>query len=205
MKTKTAVELRYTTKKRVKKYNDKLKQEGKKAINVYLNQDTISVLDSLKVSHGFSKASAIEYIANIHKSVNKNANKEISIDNNFKGIGNALKYMSEIDFENQSVEINEESASEKIKAVSRGLKQSSKQTSNRKIEKIIRPSKEILDWTDKLAFKSFTLDLVKKYLGEGLSHQKTAERLTADGVKTRSGKDKWTKSMVQGITKELQN
>ena len=67
------------------------------------------------------------------------------------------------------------------------------------------PSKEeIPDWQDKEAFKKYTADLIFEMKNKDMTLKAIAEELNGMGLKTRSGKDKWSFGMVNSILQQGQ-
>ena len=68
------------------------------------------------------------------------------------------------------------------------------------------PSKEgIPDWQDKEAFKKYTADLISEMKNKDMTLKAIAEELNGMGLKTRSGKNKWSFGMVNSILQQGQN
>ncbi|MBF0234420.1 MAG: recombinase family protein [Desulfamplus sp.] len=60
----------------------------------------------------------------------------------------------------------------------------------------------IPDWQDKEAFKKYTADLIFEMKNKGMTLKAIAEELNGMGLKTRSGKDKWSFGMVNSVLQQ---
>ncbi|MBF0234026.1 MAG: recombinase family protein [Desulfamplus sp.] len=60
----------------------------------------------------------------------------------------------------------------------------------------------IPDWQEKEAFKKYTSDLIFEMKNKGMTLKGIAEELNGMGLKTRSGKDKWSFGMVNSILQQ---
>jgi hypothetical protein len=57
----------------------------------------------------------------------------------------------------------------------------------------------IPDWQEQDVYKTYTFNLILNLQKKGLSHRKIVEELLRMGVKTRTGKDKWSVGTIGNI------
>ena len=200
---KTKVEKTFDNKNRMAEFREKMKADGYQSLTVFVSKEFNTELKRICDEGRLKRHEGMEeifkgYLGNRYKNSTKTS-QEPSNDGAVSVLTEKMdKMQAELDelksrFKKTEIETHE---------VWNDVFAKDYPDDDLEFEDDPEQMPDVPDWTDKPAYKKFTADLVERYKGEGLSLRKIASRLTADGVKTRTGGDEWSYSTIQGIVKK---